>query len=73
MKIFDFICCRCPTDYFKITDNTGTYTGCGWKKYAYDNVLCSSVVYISYKAPSSLSSTIFKGFQAYYECLCYPR
>ena len=58
----------CPTDFFTITDNTGIYKGCGWRKYAFDNQLCSSVVFVSYIAPSNLSTTLYKGMQIYYEC-----
>jgi hypothetical protein len=57
----------CPTDYVKITDTTGTYKACGYKKIAYDKQLCSNVVYISYNAPAILSSSLYKGFRIYYE------
>ena len=64
MKFLNF-CLSCLTDYVKITHNTGTNKACGSKKYTYDNRLCSSVVYISYKAPTSGYN--FKGFKLYYE------
>jgi len=63
-----FIHFRCPTDYLQITDNTGTYKVCGWKKIGFDNELCSSTVYLNYKTPAMLSTTLYKGLKLYYEC-----
>lgn len=57
----------CPTDYIRIDDTTGTYITCGSEKSSYDNQLCSSVVYISYRAETP--NVLFaKGFKIYYEC-----
>ncbi len=53
------------TDYVKITHNTGVIKACGNKKYSFDNRLCSSEVFVTYKAPSSGFS--HKGFKLYFE------
>ena len=55
----------CITDYLKITHNTGTIKVCGTKKYSYENRLCSSEIFVSYKAPTNSSS--YKGFKLYWE------
>ncbi len=65
-KNSDFKFKSCITDYVKITDSTGTYTSCGYKKFSFENKLCSSAIYITYKAPTSLSS-IYRGFRIYYQ------
>lgn len=53
-------------DYIKITDTTGEYVNCGTGKISLENDLCSSVVYVSYKAPTA--GLLYKGFKIYYEC-----
>ena len=59
---------RCSiTDYVEITDNTGVYTVCGNKKQSFESKLCSSEIYISYKATTT---GIYRGFKIYYECKC---
>lgn len=58
---------RCNSEYVKITDTTGTYISCGYKKVLFDNQLCSSMVYVSYLA-NGIFSSLYKGFQLYYEC-----
>ena len=55
----------CLTDFITITHNTGVFKACGNRKYSYENRLCSSEVFISYKAPTSSSS--YRGFKLYYE------
>jgi hypothetical protein len=58
---------RCEDDYLAITDSTGTYIVCGYEKYTFENKFCSSVIYISYKAPADLSNA-YRGFRLYYQC-----
>ena len=53
------------TDYVKITHNIGANKVCGDRKYSFESRLCSSVVYISYKAPTTGSG--YQGFRLYYE------
>lgn len=64
-KLFFFS--SCGDDYIRITDITGTYEYCGYRKYTLENTLCSSAVYIQYKSPADLSS-IYRGMRIYYEC-----
>jgi hypothetical protein len=49
-----------------ITDSVGTYKLCGYEKVSLDRQLCSSVIYVSYRAPADLGY-FYKGFQLYYE------
>jgi hypothetical protein len=58
---------RCINDYIQVIDNTGVYKVCGVRKYTFENKLCSSVIYIRYKAETLLNN-LYRGFRVYYEC-----
>ena len=53
------------TDYVTITHNSGVLKACGNKKYSFENRLCSSEIFISYK--TTVTSTLYRGFKLYYE------
>ena len=55
----------CLTDFVTITHNTGVFKACGNRKYSYENRLCSSEVFINYKAATA--SSLYRGFKLYYE------
>ena len=55
-------------DYLKVTDTTGEENVCGAEKPIFAESLCSSVVYLNYKAVTTASLfTLYKGFKAYFE------
>ncbi|CAF0748416.1 unnamed protein product [Brachionus calyciflorus] len=55
-------------DYLIITDSTGDNDVCGNEKPVYAESLCSSVIYISYKAETAASFlSFYKGFKLYFE------
>ena len=58
---------RCVNDFIEVIDNTGVYKVCGVRKYTFENKLCSSVIYIRYKAETLLNN-LYRGFRLYYEC-----
>jgi hypothetical protein len=49
-----------------VTDSIATYKICGYRKFSLDKQLCSSIIYVSYRAPADLGY-FYKGFQLYYE------
>lgn len=55
----------CLTDYVTITHSSGVLKGCGNKKFSFENRICSSEVYVSYK--TTVTSSVFRGFKLYYE------
>jgi hypothetical protein len=53
------------TDYVTVTHNSGILKACGNKKYSFENRLCSSEIFISYK--TTVTSSLYRGFKLYYE------